>query len=363
MRRGRATLSVIGCVFFIATLLIVGPLSLADELCRTALHPQINPAQNGRWWDTWIAYDPIKDEYHSYSQWVSDSDFTPNSFAYHNKARIRHRVSKDQNHWMDLGVIHIEHDPIKKDHLAFWSGSVIIQNGVFYLFYTRGANEFSSAAGDQRIHLATSRDGHNFKFESELLSPEQITNSTFPYTFEFTVSPDYRIIPALRDPHVFRDENHWTMLFAANIRSADGRVRHAIGTMTSPDLKHWQVGAPLDLPFSNSDSSLQVELPNIAQVADLKSREKKVLLMVSARNGSEKSLHFFFSNHTRGPWLSLPWTSHISLSPYYGFNFVKRSNRKLELVFFDEKNLQLHHNRTVIELNGQQVILKPASSR
>ena len=147
----------------------------------------------------------------------------------------RHIVSKDLVHWKVLKPAISPGQPGSVDENGCWTGSCIVKDGTFYLFYT---SYDVDAENNQKISLATSTDSENFTKHPEfpLLRPAS-----------FLEQIDYR------DSYVFwnEDEKQYWMVLAA--RYSAGGPFHRRGVVvyrTSTDLWHWSDDKPLYSPWS-----------------------------------------------------------------------------------------------------------------
>lgn len=147
----------------------------------------------------------------------------------------RHIVSEDLVHWEVLPPAIEPGGPGSIDENGCWTGSCVVKDGVFNLFYTAYD---ADAENNQKISLATSEDGVTFTKRPDfpLLTPgaylEQI---------------DYR------DPYVFWNEDEGTYWMVLAARYADGGPFHRRGVVvyrTSDDLWNWSDDQPLYSPWS-----------------------------------------------------------------------------------------------------------------
>lgn len=146
----------------------------------------------------------------------------------------RHITSTDLVHWTVHEPALYPGNPGEIDEDGCWTGSLIVKDGVYYLYYCAFDHD---AENPQKICLATSEDGYHYTKRSDfpVLRPaaelEQI---------------DYR------DSYVFWnvDENTYWMVLAA--RYADGGPFHRRGVITyrtSDDLFNWSEDHILYAPW------------------------------------------------------------------------------------------------------------------
>lgn len=228
------------------------PDAIQHYLSENSLH--LEPFEHDRHnlWDNWGAWDGRYGIYHRYSQTaVSHLGLGSTDKSAHNEAAIRHFVSADGKIWYHLGLVLEKKAP---DELAYWSGKLVIHNGLYYLFHTRG----ETSGRNQYIAVSVSRDGQRFSKSKAILKPSDRWN----YTFDDTDGA----IPAWRDPEVFWHDKVqcWVMIFATKT-SRNGSTDPGFGLATSVDLFHWNLlpAVAATLPESLRVRGAQLELPNI----------------------------------------------------------------------------------------------------
>lgn len=187
----------------------------------------------------------------------------------------RHVVSDDLVNW-DVLEPAIEPTPGYIDESGCWTGSAIVRDGTFYLFYT--AYDFD-AENNQKISLATSEDGVSFTKRQDfpLLRPSSELEQI-----------DYR------DPYVFwnEDEQKYWMIIAA--RFAGGGPFHRRGVVvyrTSDDLWNWSDDKPLYAPWS----VVCHECPEMFKLGDY-------WYLVFSHFGENAKTTYRVSESSHGPW-------------------------------------------------------------
>lgn len=142
----------------------------------------------------------------------------------------QHMASTDLKSWDLLAPALAPGRPGTYDAGGIWTGSVVENAGIFYLYYT--AHDPTNRANPQTIALATSRDLVNFERHPDnpiLYPPPQFSQVDW------------------RDPYVFFNqvEECWFMLVATRVSEASMvQSRWHGGTLalaTSNDLIHWEV--------------------------------------------------------------------------------------------------------------------------
>lgn len=154
-----------------------------------------------------------------------------------------HIVSRDLVRWKELpDAIKPGADPLGADGEGCWTGSIVENQGLFYLFYT-GKNS-KDPKGDQKVMLATSKDliywtkepRHTFYADGNFY-----WNKTLNGPIDDRQNYHHQ---AFRDPDVFwnTEKNEWWMLLHAV--GWDGSAP-AMGLYTSKDLINWKASKPL----------------------------------------------------------------------------------------------------------------------
>jgi beta-fructofuranosidase len=137
----------------------------------------------------------------------------------------QHAASEDLTEWRELPPALTPGPPNSYDAGGIWTGSVVENDGIFYLFYT--AHD-PGAPNPQTICVATSTD---------LVSFERYPGNPLLLPPPNCESVDWR------DPFVFfnEDENSWWMLIAARRNGGWRWTRGCIMLATSPDLISWTI--------------------------------------------------------------------------------------------------------------------------
>lgn len=154
-----------------------------------------------------------------------------------------HIVSKDLVNWKVLpDAITKGTDPLGPDGEGCWTGSIVENQGVFYLFYT-GKNSMDPK-GDQKVMMAVSNDLVHWKKEPRhtfYADGNIYWNKTLNGPIDDKLNYHHQ---AFRDPDVFwnAEKQEWWMLLHAVL--PDGSAP-AMGLYTSKDIVNWKPAGPL----------------------------------------------------------------------------------------------------------------------
>jgi beta-fructofuranosidase len=203
-------------------------------------------------WDFWLAYDG-PDIHIFYLQ----ADRTlPDPELRHWNVSIGHAVSQDMRQWTVLpDALAPSRSPAWDDY-STWTGSVIKNQGQWYLFYTG-----TSRAEDgkiQRVGLATSADLITWQKH-----PANPIIEADPRWYELLDSGTWHDL-AWRDPWVFRhpESGQFHAFITARTHSGPPDARGVIGHARSTDLIQWEVQPPLSAPGDFG----QLEVPQLTHV-------------------------------------------------------------------------------------------------
>lgn len=193
----------------------------------------------GQWvWDSWFVRDG--DTFHAFYLQASRALGDPD--RRHRNVSVGHSISQDLVNWTTVADALTPSEPPAFDSWTTWTGSVIQQDGLWYMFYTGTSRE--DAGERQTIGLATSSDLFNWTKQ-----PDQPLAAADP-TWYRTLVGGAKNEP-FRDPWVFKleGETEWTMLVTAAAKTAaDERQAGVLGVAKSSDLLNWRVAAPLSQP-------------------------------------------------------------------------------------------------------------------
>jgi beta-fructofuranosidase len=208
----------------------------------------------GSWlWDFWLADDG--DRYHLFFLFASRA--LQDERRRHHRATIGHAVSEDLRSWVQVDDVVAASEGPAFDDLATWTGSVVRDGDRWWLFYT-GVTLIDDKIL-QRIGAATSTDLEVWHKQST--APLVTADDRW---YERLGGGDWPE-EAWRDPWVLRDPggDGWHMLITARANQGPDDDRGVIGHAHSPDLRHWEVRAPLSKPGSGFG---HIECPQVASV-------------------------------------------------------------------------------------------------
>ncbi|WP_336723625.1 family 43 glycosylhydrolase [Cellulosimicrobium cellulans] len=190
-------------------------------------------------WDFWFADDG--ERHHLFFLYASRALHEPD--ARHYRASIGHAVSDDLVHWTRVEDALVRSDAGAWDDLATWTGSVVRHpDGTWFLFYT--GSTLTPAGNVQRVGYATSSDLTTWTKAGE--NPVLAADARWYETLADGQWHD----EAFRDPWVFADPrgDGWHMLLTARGRTGPADDRGVVGHAWSPDLRSWELRAPLTAP-------------------------------------------------------------------------------------------------------------------
>jgi beta-fructofuranosidase len=188
----------------------------------------------------------------------------------------RHIVSDDLVNWDVLEPAIEPGPPGSIDENGCWTGSAIVKDGVFHLFYTAYDVD---AENNQKISLATSTDGEHFEKRPDfpLLRPA-----------DYLEQIDYR------DPYVFwndDEQTYWMVLAARYIEGGPFHRRGVVVYRTSDDLWNWSDDKPLYSPWS----IVCPECPEMFKLGDH-------WYLVFSHFGENAKTTYRVSDSCHGPW-------------------------------------------------------------
>ncbi len=241
-------------------------------------------------WDFWLADDGT--DFHLFYLHAPRALGDPDER--HWNVRVGHAVSGDLRNWTQLGDALGPGEPGAVDDRATWTGSVVRgADGMWTMFYTAASSVEHGLV--QRIASARSPDLHTWTKDNAAIIEAD------PRWYEQLPSGQW-FDEAWRDPWVYPDSrgNGWHMLITARASRGDADDRGVIGHATSPDLRSWNVTAPLSQPGSGFG---HLEVPQVATI------EGRTVLLFSCL-----SKHLSRGRRTTGQEGGI-WTAPISPSP------------------------------------------------
>lgn len=153
--------------------------------------------------------------------------------------RIGRATSQNLRDWTYHGPCLMPSDPPGADDSTTWTGSVIRDQGLFWLFYT-GTSQ-AEQGKKQRICAATSTD--LITWHKRVDNP--ILDLDGRWYEEYDPATWYE--RAWRDPYVIRDPDGagFHMFFTARVNHGEPSGRGCIGYAHSHDLVSWRTGPPV----------------------------------------------------------------------------------------------------------------------
>jgi beta-fructofuranosidase len=210
------------------------------------------------------------------------------------RTTIGHAVSKDFLDWQELSSALVP-EPIGTawDDYSLGAGSVILKDGIYYLYYT-GKNSRPENANTQKICLATSTD--------LLLWTKHPTNpilevDTRYYDASGIISKG-GTIGAWRDPFVFKDSHSEKYFMVLSARSKELTTEHdaCVALAQSEDMIHWEVLPPIFSPGKYSEiSAPQIIFHKDTYYLFFTTRKKNYEPMFAKQHGAHEGLHCYYS--------------------------------------------------------------------
>jgi len=204
-------------------------------------------------WDFWFVKDGA--DYHIFYL-QADNSLQFEVFRHFNTS-IGHAVSQDLCSWEILpDAIRPSTEPNRWDNYTTWTGSTIIHEGMWYLFYTGGTRE--ERAWVQRIGLAMSKDG--ITWQKHGTQPLMVADPQWYEMLDLTVWHDH----AWRDPYVVQnpETEQFYAYITARVKDGDPTARGVVAFATSSDLLNWTVEAPI----TPGGEFGQMEVPQVVQI-------------------------------------------------------------------------------------------------
>lgn len=174
----------------------------------------------------------------------------------HDRAQIGHATSSDLVNWEYHGIVLPLGPEGSWDSFTHWTGSVIRDGGLAYLFYT-GRNT-AEAGNVQRIGVATSSDLWSW----DNVGREPVVEAVEPWYVAPTA--DGRTRSDCRDPWIIRHDGRWLMYFTASAAGVPRSSCGVVGLAESSDLVHWTVHPPVAGPGQFEE----IEVPQVFPLGD-----------------------------------------------------------------------------------------------
>jgi len=251
-------------------------------------------------WDFWVARSGA--DYHLFYLQADKSLGDPELRHWHSS--VGHAVSRDLRTWEVLpdALGPTRGDDEAPDSFTTWTGCVLRQGDQWLMFYTGTMRAEKGLV--QRVCLARSDDLiHWTKAENNprvQLDPRWYDGLKLAYWHD----------ASWRDPWVFKDTEqelyHMLVTCRVNCGSPDGRG--AIGYASSPDLKHWTVGAPFLAPGWFGE----MEVPQIEQIGgryylfcSVSTRFHSAARLADPSCEPQTGVFYFVGDSPLGPWQTL----------------------------------------------------------
>lgn len=289
-------------------------------------------------WDFWLVspqeWEDASAPYHLY--YLQAPRTLGDANLRHGVATVGHVISHDLRQWEPYGTALKVGKPGSWDDHAIWTGSVIVRDGLAYMFYTAISREEKGFV--QRIGLATSTDlTHWLRYANNPLV-EVDTRWYEPQSAERFENQ------AWRDPYVVysSDEHAYYMFLCARVNRGAHDERGVIGLARSRNLLSWKVLPPVTLPGEFTE----MEVP---QVVSLDGRY--YLFFCSTRHSARSMLagtggwagtHYLVADKLTGPYHQLthePLVADAS-GTYYAGKLVRKNTDTLSFMAWrrwDEK--------------------------
>ena len=191
----------------------------------------------GQWlWDSWFVRDG--QTVHVFYLQASRALQDPN--RRHRNVSVGHATSTDLTNWTVIEDALAISDSPAFDSYTTWTGSVVKNDGKWFMFYTGTSRE---DGGDvQSVGLATSED---------LITWTKVSNEALVRAdarWYATLDKSAWHDEAFRDPWVFKfkpSDDTWHMLVTARGKNGPALDSGVMGHATSNDLLNWTVEEPL----------------------------------------------------------------------------------------------------------------------
>ena len=203
-------------------------------------------------WDFWLVspqeWGDSRSPYHLY--YLQAPRMLSNPNLRHGVATVGLAVSHDLRQWVNYGTVLEAGSPGSWDDQATWTGSVIIRDGLAYMFYTGLCQ--AERGFVQRIGLAISTDLVHWERDPGNPLLEVDTGWYEPQNSEQKEAQTWR------DPYVVysSDEETYYMFLSARVNEGPHDGRGVIGLARSTNLVSWEVLPPVSKPGDFTDCLL-----------------------------------------------------------------------------------------------------------
>lgn len=246
-------------------------------------------------WDFWLAPRLSADEpFHCYFLQAPRS--IPDPELRHDLARIGHGTSRDLIDWEYHGEILPLGEPGDWDDMTQWTGSVVRDSGLAYLFYT--GRSHAESGNVQRVGLALSED--LFTWRKAAINP--IVEAVAPW---YTApAGDGSVRSDCRDPWIVQCDGQWLMYYTASAVGEPWGSRGVVGTASSPDLMTWTPGPPVTAPGRFAEVEVPQVFPFGNRWAMLYCTGKHAV--IDGHQATWNGTHYFLSDSPFGPFELAP---------------------------------------------------------
>ncbi len=275
-------------------------------------------------WDFWLVspheWGDSRAPYHLYYLQAPRALSSPN--LRHGTATVGHAVSYDLRQWVNGGTALEAGRPGSWDDYAIWTGSVIVRDGLAYMFYTGTCQAEKGLV--QRIGLAVSTDLMHWERDPGNPLLEVDTRWYEPQSTERLEAQTWR------DPYVVysSDEEAYYMFLSARVNTGHYDGRGVIGLARSTNLLSWEVLPPVSMPGDFTE----MEVP---QVVPLNGRY--YLLFCATRHAAARlspvgatswsGTHYLVASKLTGPYRPLTDEPLVAdaIGTYYAGKLVRDS--------------------------------------
>ena len=281
-------------------------------------------------WDFWLVspreWEDKHAPYHLY--YLQAPRALDDANKRHAVATVGHAVSYDLQHWEPRGTALAAGQAGSWDDRAIWTGSVIVRDGLAYMFYTGTSN--AEQGHVQRIGLALSTDLTHWQRYTDHPLVDLDTRWYEPQGTEQWQAQ------AWRDPHVVysAEEQMYYMFLCARANTGAFDGRGVIGLARSKNLLTWETLPPVSIPGNFAE----MEVP---QVVPLQGRY--YLLFCAAHHASDAPLsngwhwygtHYLVADTLTGPYHALTNEPLVADTPgtYYAGKLVQQSDGTLSFM-------------------------------
>jgi len=282
-------------------------------------------------WDFWLVspqeWGDARALYHLYYLQAPRALSDPNER--HNVATVGHAVSRDLRRWEHCGTALEAGRPGSWDDQTTWTGSVIVRDGLAYMFYT--GKSYAERGLVQRIGLAVSNDLVHWERHPDNPILEVDTRWYEPQ------SAERRETQTWRDPYVVYSsvEEAYYMFLSARVNSGPHDGRGVIGLARSTDLFSWEVLPPVSLPgdFTEMEVPQLVPLNGRYYLLFCAARHAAARL-TPAQDGGWYGTHYLVASKLTGPYYSLTDEPLVAdaIGTYYAGKLVYNSAGELSFM-------------------------------